>query len=389
MDVVPSLDSWTTLFLLAAAQGVFLALVLFIARPGLHGVNRWLAGFLLCFSITLLDYVGFWSGYHYYFPFLAGIYLPLAFLMGPLLYLYIRKKVFPAADWWPGKWLHFLPAFATLCWRLPVFLLPSSTRRKWFAGGPEQMYEAPPDIFSMTNLVGLLIIGQLVFYAFKIRRCIKEEYRQIQAGRIKLTSSFQKWSRLLNGLYLGFIAGYIAYYLLLNTPYFNIFQDYTIAVAMSICIYGIGYAGFARPDMLSSLPPQGLSEEPKYRHSTLTPGASQSLADKLLEYMEEKQPFLDNELRLSGLARQLEVSKHHLSQVINEQMGKHFSEFVNEYRVRKAQQMLLDPEKRKWPVIEIAYAAGFNNKTSFYQSFKSLAGCSPSDFRRRARQKTN
>jgi AraC-like DNA-binding protein len=387
MDFSPSLDSWTTLFLLAAAQGIFLALVLFVARPGPRRANWWLAGFLLCYSITLIDYVGFWSGYHYYFPHLAGIYLPLAFLFGPLLYLYVRRLTFPSSEF-RLKWLHFIPSFIILCWRLPFFLLPAATKQEWFSGGVEQMYEQPPALLSVTNLIGVLIIGQLVFYGFKIKQCIQKNDRQKPGNSFDRNHLLQNWSRSLYMLYLGYVAGYVAYYLLLNTPYFDIFQDYTIAIAMSICIYGIGYTGYARPRVLSSEPTPPAHRESKYRHSTLTPGASQSMADKLLEHMELRRPYLNNELRLADLAGQLGVSKHHLSQVINEQLGKHFSEFVNDYRVQEAQKMLRDPDKIAWPVIEIAYAAGFNNKTSFYQAFKAGTGCSPTTYRRRTRQKT-
>ncbi len=48
--------------------------------------------------------------------------------------------------------------------------------------------------------------------------------------------------------------------------------------------------------------------------------------------MEGERHFLDAELLLAALSERLNASTHHLSQVINEQFNKSFSEFVNEYR---------------------------------------------------------
>ena len=98
--------------------------------------------------------------------------------------------------------------------------------------------------------------------------------------------------------------------------------------------------------------------------------------------MDNEKPYLDPDLRLKGLADQLETTTHHLSQVINEQLNKSFSDFINSYRVETAQSMLQDPKNKDLYIINIAYASGFNNKTSFNKAFKEVAGCSPSEYRK-------
>ena len=100
--------------------------------------------------------------------------------------------------------------------------------------------------------------------------------------------------------------------------------------------------------------------------------------------MQEQKPYLDNELRLSHLADQLNTSPHHLSQVINEQLNQSFSDFINAYRVETAKQMLGDPREKQTYIINIAYASGFNNKTSFNKAFKEQTGMSPSQFRKQS-----
>jgi hypothetical protein len=86
----PTLDRWTTLFLFAAVQGVFLALLLFLHQKGNRNANRILATIVLLFSVMLLYYVSFWSGYATKYRWLNGWTEPLVFLFGPLTWLYLR-----------------------------------------------------------------------------------------------------------------------------------------------------------------------------------------------------------------------------------------------------------------------------------------------------------
>ena len=53
-----------------------------------------------------------------------------------------------------------------------------------------------------------------------------------------------------------------------------------------------------------------------------------------------------------------------------------FSLYVNGYRIRYAQQLML--EKKDLTFTEIAEEAGFVDRSSFYRSFKQETGMNPS-----------
>ena len=77
---------------------------------------------------------------------------------------------------------------------------------------------------------------------------------------------------------------------------------------MTAFIYVVGYLGYRQPSIFAGeLWPRAFLA-PRYQNSTLTPSASRSLLGRVLEYVEEEKPYLDNELRLSGLADQLGMS---------------------------------------------------------------------------------
>jgi AraC-like DNA-binding protein len=101
----------------------------------------------------------------------------------------------------------------------------------------------------------------------------------------------------------------------------------------------------------------------------------------LKDYMKEKEPFLDPSLTIQELSNQIDIPVRDLSVLINHHMDQHFFDFVNEYRIQKAMNILKDPLKRDLTVLEILYEVGFNSKSSFNTSFKKYTNLTPTAYR--------
>lgn len=105
-----------------------------------------------------------------------------------------------------------------------------------------------------------------------------------------------------------------------------------------------------------------------------------ALADSVNEYMQMQKPYLDNKLTLSGLAEAIGLSNHHLSEVLNQQEGKNFYQFVNEYRIQHLLKLL--EKDQSSTVLDLAMASGFSSKSTFNAVFKQFTGKTPSQFRK-------
>lgn len=101
----------------------------------------------------------------------------------------------------------------------------------------------------------------------------------------------------------------------------------------------------------------------------------------LKQYMTEKEPFLDPSLTIQELANQIDIPVRDLSVLINHHMDQHFFDFVNEYRILKAMNILKDKSKNDLTVLEILYEVGFNSKSSFNTSFKKYTSLTPTAYR--------
>ena len=84
------------------------------------------------------------------------------------------------------------------------------------------------------------------------------------------------------------------------------------------------------------------------------------------------------ELTLEELARRLGYSKFHLSRVVSDTFHCNFRTLLNSYRISAAEELLRSTRKT---VLDIAYATGFQNQSSFNRVFLKITGMTPNQFR--------
>lgn len=106
-----------------------------------------------------------------------------------------------------------------------------------------------------------------------------------------------------------------------------------------------------------------------------------ALMKQVHELVTKDKIYKDMELTLDALAKRMSVNRNYLSKAINKTTNKNFNTYINEYRVKEAIKILSSKKADLMSIDAIAFDAGFNNRTSFYQSFKKITGLSPSDFR--------
>jgi AraC-like DNA-binding protein len=121
--------------------------------------------------------------------------------------------------------------------------------------------------------------------------------------------------------------------------------------------------------------------KPKYTTSNLDLDEAIKLNNELQTVMEVNKPYLKSDLTLQALSQEIKIKPHYLSQIINQCHQKNFSDFVNFYRVKEAQRLILQNSNLK--IEAIGYESGFNTKATFYAAFKKVSGCTPSEYRKK------
>lgn len=83
------------------------------------------------------------------------------------------------------------------------------------------------------------------------------------------------------------------------------------------------------------------------------------------------------DLGLQNIADHFHIHKVYLSRSFKEETGTNLNSYLSYLRIEKAKLLLC---MKTYRTNEIAYMVGFNNTQNFYNVFRKLVGCSPSDY---------
>ena len=120
----------------------------------------------------------------------------------------------------------------------------------------------------------------------------------------------------------------------------------------------------------------------KYERSKLGAIDTTGLAERLRACMEVDRCYCDEDLTLDQLAAMCAVTRHELSEFLNDRLGINFNRYINDYRVREVRERLVNEPDRT--ILDIAFSSGFNSKTRFNTEFKRVTTQTPSEFRQSA-----
>lgn len=104
----------------------------------------------------------------------------------------------------------------------------------------------------------------------------------------------------------------------------------------------------------------------------------EELYSKILEYMTQYQPFLNEKFNLSDLALAMGTNKTYVSRTVNVMFGNNFCQFVNYYRIRYAVDLM--KKNRSLKMLDVSIMSGFHSVASFNMAFKLNMNDLPSEF---------
>jgi AraC-like DNA-binding protein len=117
----------------------------------------------------------------------------------------------------------------------------------------------------------------------------------------------------------------------------------------------------------------------KYNHKKIQNDEAIALLERLEMVIMENEMYKNPNLKLNDLAQKMKLSDHQLSQLLNDNLGKNFSVFINEYRINKACEIIATDSIFK--IEGIGYEVGFNSKSTFFSAFKKQMGTTPALFK--------
>ena len=173
--------------------------------------------------------------------------------------------------------------------------------------------------------------------------------------------------------------------MIVTKTYFGMRSDvggYFIGAYVSFLIYITTWRIMNKSDYFES-PGSFLSfTSAKYQKSSLSEEDKERILAKIKREMDTNKYFTSNLASLAGLSKQINESPHHVSQVINEKLGKSFFEMLAFYRVEHAKKIIRGDREGKITIEELTEMVGYNSKSSFNTAFRKYTSKTPSEFRK-------
>ena len=120
----------------------------------------------------------------------------------------------------------------------------------------------------------------------------------------------------------------------------------------------------------------------KYGSSNLDRNSSKALFKEIQKLFVAEHIFLESSISLKTVSEKLSTSSREISQAINENVQQNFYEFVNQFRIEKAKDLLVDLNYKNEKIATVAYDSGFGTVTAFNVAFKKNTGITPSAYRK-------
>ncbi len=347
-------------------QGIFLILSLQFTSRKNREANKLLiiiiglATFIFAGKMATFQIKGLWV---WRFSLLSDCSI---YMYGPLLYTYFRTLVFKerASDSLTFK--PFIPSlllFLFFCWTLTL------TTEEYFAMsytiGMGIVYLAM-ELFGVTSLIVYAILSYRIVK--KIKNSTHKEFIHAQ----KLVRYIKFIVLGLSAIIIFWSIGIFRTYALHSYDSFIIYK--LVWISMAIFLFIVGYFSFTQPEIVR------LTVEKTTTKDRLRQEEIKIITQKLQELIDEEQIFTRSDLSLKILAKKLDTSANNLSWLLNSVYGKTFYEYVNEHRVKAFLAKVEEGEHRKQTLLAIAMDAGFNSKSTFNKSFKTIMNDTPSRY---------
>lgn len=369
--------------LLATSVVQSLGLAAFLLLPETFRLvsNRLLAASVLAFAAGLCEFFLYSTGAALRYPNLAYLGTLVGLLQASLLYLYAQSLMYRDFRLRPRHAVHTLLFWVvSAIFLVEYYLQPMDVKLQILMVRDHPGVLNSPLLATAIHLVFLGYLWATIRSLGRFGTTVRQLFSNIEDKQLA-------WLRTLLILYA--IVWVISLLYCLSA---HVFKDLVSARSVSAIAAVAGFLfvnylvihALRQPAIFSGLSAEEaqLAQGPAKVRSGSVDEADQALLQRLATHMAEAEPYLDANLTVDQLARQLGVATRDLSRAINEGLGRNFFELVSDYRIADARRRLEAAEPGT-TILQVMYDSGFNSKSVFNTAFKKATGMTPSAYRAR------
>ena len=362
----------------ALLHGLFLAILYMFSKKNRIFANKLLGLFLL--AIILEAITAIWP-YHTIGSYDIDEYfsLPDVVIFIPILFFhFVLEKLGNTHSYRNFLGIHYSLATvigAVTFVNMYLFFFKDSSLTKMF--GMETIYWAH---------FGIKLLGFLVtVYTFSIAAWEIRQFKKLVRNEFSDFSLLQmNW--LMNFIYFlipVILLWGIALFTVVFVPKYADVFDVPLFSLIAVFLYYLSYQAYLHPNLFDKLPKSILgTKNLDVGQLSKNIQKPQLSPDNIEALMLENKFFLKKDLTLHSFAEAIHMSPRKISDSLNRNFGKNFNEWVNDFRIQKARELIENDTENKLSIEGVGMESGFNSRSALYYAFKKKLGCSPGEFRK-------
>ncbi len=348
---------------------LLISMVILVAATRLRNGIGYLTLVIICTTVPVFFsnlMREFGSGAFVMSLYIAGTLNVLCF---PFLWLFVHSQLDRPFRFRPVMLLHFLPSLVSLAANL-IFYLPKSPAEveaeiAILNGGTENLPALVNDVILFGQYA--IYFPYLLVYASRRKKVIMENYSDADYLLLQWLPHFLWFFFVL------FTGVFVAYIIAPRTDVWLI--PILDTLGMSYIVYSS--IKFVPSDPVVRKREEEVPYDGKATASPLNYEQMKEICDKAAEYLKSTSAFLNKDITLADLAKDISVPSRNLSRSINSHLNHNFFEFINAMRVEYAKGRLLELSTDEYNIDSIYSECGFRSRSSFFQVFKKITGKSP------------
>jgi len=332
------------------------------------------------------------------------IFFPPLYLIGPMLFLYIRSVLTDDHRFKRSDHLHLIPMAIFFLAAIPYIFVPSAEKAD--AALEAARNTEYVSIYTATFLSDWLhpsamyLIRPILVLAYTTWSVVlfSRYYFEKRISSVFSQQHFMtKWLCVLLSLVLILVVSQIIQIIRAFEMGFadDFFTLNILRIISIIGLVGLLSSPLFFPEILYGLPrvpdagksrikDQGQSgsnkASGKKRSIHLESGYLKSIEKQTEAYMKGSRPYLHPDCNLTELSANLQIPAHHLGYYFREVRKESFTDFRNKWRIEHAKSLIMEGKLNELTLEAVALSCGFTNRNSFRTAFQRIEGMQPSDF---------
>ncbi len=350
--------------------------------------KRYLALFLSLSVLNYFTHAAFFNKEYSLFAFMDNIWVFTSLAGYPLYYYYIRLLTTDEKIEWKWCWI-LLPSIGLSAFSFIVYFLMSPEELNIFIH--EVMYHKKTATGSFPQTVQLQILRMTLFkiifavqlilafyFGYKLIINYNNEVKKFYSNTGGRDLSAVKWllTAFLFASVISFVSNLIGKEFFIDQGVLMVIPSLT----HSLFLFFIGHVGYHQDFTIVDFNRDKDVSKIKGEDTGQKAAGAKVTREYLIKLLTDNELYKNPDLKITDIAHLAGSNRTYISYILNEELNVNFCNWINNYRIAYAKEIMENTEYNHPAISEIAEMSGFSSKSVFYRVFKETYGISPGKF---------